>query len=510
MKKIIQYDISRGRIPLLETVFKHVEILKDYGLTGVCFYIECVAENAVFPACGCGKTPVTHEYLSKIRSYLDKLGMEFIPIIQVLGHQEHLLEYPEMERHRECSAKSSSFRIDSPETRNAIKKWLAELIPFFNSDYVHVGGDEAFTVGLGRSRDFILKHGFEEAIADYFNQIHGFLVSKGKNMVMYADLIIHYPKIRELIHKDIVICNWGYGTWTEIYEQENHNFSMHEYVTEGRKNWVTGNSMAEYITIPFKRLERNTSVWIDLGGRSKSGCFIISDWGSYENINPFFLSIIGDIYILKRLENHGFLLDDFLDELSSLIIGCDNADFKKALRIMLLAQNNPDYFGVKLKDWSPVFPAIFADDPDSRSVIRTCVCFEKEGLIKFENDTRMAVHLLDSISHINIPNPDMFHDICALSRRLLVLALRTRLCFDHAWDSGAIWLEKKDFAEKEKRLSEYMDLARQDLEWHMGKWDSDNMESCREKSRKYLEDAMNSTSKTVHITDNAMLHFPPK
>jgi hypothetical protein len=327
---------------------------------------------------------------------------------------------------------------------------------------------------------------------------------------MYADLIIHYPKIRDLLHKDIVICNWGYGTWTEIYEQENHNFSMHEYVAEGHENWVSGNNMAEYIMIPFKRLEENTSIWIDLGGRSKSGCFIISDWGSYENINPFCLSIIGDIYILKRLDNHSFSLDNLLEEISCLVLGRDNSDFKEALRIMLLSQNNPDYFGVKLLNRDPFFPALFTGDPDSKSVIRACASFDKEGLGKFEDDARKASSLLTSIPHENICHREIFSDICALSCRLLMLALRTRLCHAHAWESGAIWVEKKDIRGKEQRLSEYRELAAKDLKWHMGKWDSDNLESCRDKSINYLEDAMTYASKTVRFTDNVMIHFPPK
>lgn len=510
MKKVIQYDISRGRIPRPETVFSHVQILKKYGLTGVLFYIECVVENSVFPASGCGKTPVTKEYLSEIRSYLDWQGMEFIPIIQVLGHQKHLLERPEMEYHRECKDNNSSFRIDSAATREAIKSWLSELIPSFSSGYVHVGGDEAFSVGLGRSREYVLRHGFEEAIAGYFNEIHGFLISHGKKMVIYADLLIHYPAIRDLLDRDIVICNWGYCTMTEIYEQENHNFSMHEYVTSGRVNWVTGNNMAEYVITPFQRLEENTSIWLELGNKSNANCFIISDWGSYSNINPFTLSLIGDIYILERLRKNDFSLENLLDELSILIIGNNHNAFKTALRIMFEAQKNPLYFGERLKDWSPLFPTLWLAEPDSRDVIRTCACFEMNGLIKFEQDARKVCKLMNTICPAGCANHEILEDIKALARRLLALALRTRLCFDHTWYTGAVWLEKSDFEPLQNRLDEYIELARQDLEWYMGKWNLDNLEGFQKKCRRDLTEAITSVSKAVHRPENSMLLYPPK
>ncbi len=506
--KLIQYDLSRGRIPKTETIVKHVDLLKNYGLTGIILYMECVVENKIFPACGCGSTPVTNEYISKLNTYMAEQKMELVPLLQVLGHQENLFKQPGMSKYSEFESGGAAFRIDSPEARKTVKQWLAEIVPLFNSDYVHIGGDEAFNIGLGKSRQFVSKNGFEEAIADYLNDICSFLKRLGKKMVMYADLIIHYPQVRELLDKDIIICNWGYGTKTEVYEQENHNFAMHEYVSAKHANWVCGNNMAEYIITPFQRLKENTSVWLELGAKSGAECFIISDWGSYENVNPFSLSLLGDIYILKRLDGATFSFEGLLDELSQLAFGKNNNDFKSALRIMLKAQKNPQYFGNRLKDWSPVFPTLFLADPDSKDLIRTCACFELDGLIKFEQDARKAYGLMSSITDSIIP--EVLDEFKALSRRLLVIALRTRLCFEHTWYSGAVWIEKHDIAPAKDILAEYNRLAQEDLNWDMDKWDMDNQESCREKCREYLSEAIISTVKTIHIPENSMLYYPPK
>ena len=187
MKKILQYDIARGRVPRPETVARHLELLRPYGLDGVQLYLENVVENSVFPAVGAGENPVTPEYLAQIRACTDALGLELIPHFEILSHLENLLALPEMEKYRDIPEGGHCCRIDQPEFREKMKMYLKEVIPYFSSDYVHCGGDEAFDLGLGRSRAYLEKHGLEKTFADYVNDIAAFLRPLGKTMLFYAD-----------------------------------------------------------------------------------------------------------------------------------------------------------------------------------------------------------------------------------------------------------------------------------------------------------------------------------
>lgn len=509
-RKLIQYDISRGRIPDVETICKQVHLLKKYGLDGALLYMECVVENKTFPACRCGSTPVTKEYLSNLNRYMNEENLELVPLLQILGHQSHLLAMPGMSKHGEFEEKSNSFRLDCLETKEAIKDWLTEIIPFFNSKYVHVGGDEASDIGLGKSRELTSEKGYEKILADYFNEIAEHLRSHGKKMVLYADSIIHYPQLRELLDKSITICNWGYCNWTDIYEQENHNFAMHEYVTAKHDNWCCGNNMAEYIITPFQRLEENTSIWMELGGKSNAEYFIIGDWGSRENVNPFSLSQLGSIYILERLRKENFSLEELLNEISQLVFGENNGLFTQALQIMITAQGNSEYWGSRLKGLGPIFPTLLYNDPDSKEMIRTCACLNEDGIKKFEKNAEKAYELMHSISNNKCLLPTWLDEFKALSRRMVLIALRTRLCFDHTWYTGAVWIEKKDIEPAQKRLEKYNKLAKKDLTWYMNKWDMDNLESCKESCYNFILEAIESTQKTFHKPENSMLYFPPK
>ena len=506
----IHYDISRGRIPKKETIYQHIDILHSYGLNGILFYMESVINTRAFPACGCGNTPLTVDYIQELSSYLRTKEMDFIPLFQVLGHQKNLLSCdPNMANYRERDKDCGTFRIDSPRTRKKIKQWLAELIPLFDSEYIHIGSDEVWDIGLGKSKSFVEKNGYEEAVADYLNDIAQFISTQGKKVILYADFLIHYPKLRNLLREDLIICNWGYGTKTEQYEKENHNFAMHEYITEGRRNWVTGNNMAEYIITPFNRLQENVSVWLELGGKSKADTFLISDWGSYENVNPFILSIIGDVYILKRLQDASFSLEQLAVEISNIIFGAEHNKFKELLIRLLSAQNNKDYFGSRVMNYGPHFPALLYDDPDSQQLIRICSCLEEDGLILFEQEAREIMEGFEKLKEPKDNKNGFLNDLKALSRRLLMIALRARLCFDHTWYTGAVWLTAKDIFPSEDRLKEYKTLAQKDIDWYMHKWEAENLETCQDNCKRYMEEAIFSTDKTIHKPQNSMLYFPP-
>lgn len=198
---------------------------------------------------------VPADYLETLKKGLRKLGLEFVPHIQTLGHLERLLARPEMERWRDDPAGGRVVRIDLPEVRAGMKRYIAEVSELFDSEYVHCGGDEASTLGLGLSRNYLSSRGLENALAEYWNDLHHAVRSLNRKMVLYADELIAYPALRRKLEPEIVIANWGYCAADEVFEAENHHYSAHCSVCSGRGNWMTGNAMAEYVFLPLPRLQ---------------------------------------------------------------------------------------------------------------------------------------------------------------------------------------------------------------------------------------------------------------
>ena len=508
-QKLLQYDISRGRIPKVRTILDHADALQPHGLTGIVLYIECVVATRTFPAVGCGTTPVTADWLVALRDGLRARGLDLVPLVQILGHQEQLLAREEVCMHGETHHEPESFRIDSTDTRRAIQRWLDEIIGHFDYPTVHVGCDEASKVGIGRSAWFLEKHGFEGAMADFLNDFAGHLRQRGRTMAMFADALIHYPRLADMLDHDIVICNWGYGTWDEVYERDNRHFERHLAVTAGRRNWAFGNCMAEYILPPAPRLQANTEIWLDLCARSQAEAFVISDWGSYDNVNPYASTLFGALFILIRLTDPRYNVEHWLNDISHWVLGCIDERLVRSLRLLTSAQTNPDYFGERLTAWSPLLPTLMLGHPDTRSVHRLCAVFDRAGLDAFERDAREVFTQLEELPASQAAQPELLSSIHGLGRRMLLLALRTRLCYEHTWDTGAIWISHDDMRASQERLLEYKTLAEHDLQWTMSEWDRHCLESCRERARNTLLHAASSVADVSRAPDNSLFYFPP-
>jgi hypothetical protein len=509
--KILQYDVSRGRIPLPETILRHAGLLKPHGLTGVMLYMESVVENTVFPTAGCGDTPITADYIRRLETGLATMGLGLTPLFQVLGHQENLLSLPSCKKHGELRGGGFNFRLDRPQTRALVKKWLSEVIPLFKSDYVHAGGDEIYSIGLGRSASVIKEKGMEQALADYFNDIAAHIGGMGRRMMMYADMPIHYPALRDLLAPDIILTNWNYGVMDECYERDNHHFARHEDVCAKHKNWVVGNCMAEYIATPLRRLEENSSIWLELGAKSRAEGIIISDWGSHENCNPFALTLLGALYILRRLGDKGYSAGDFFADAALFVIGKRDRAFESAMELICMAQGDQKYFSDRraARLMGPCMPLLLFGDPASRDSLRFFGAVSREGLESFSREARSAWQNMMGIDLKSAERPDLLQDITAVARRVYAASLRALLCYDHTWDSGSIWMTEAGAAPNVRRLNEYRELAKADIRHCDRRWKEENLESRRKDCLKFLRRAVTLMDGATKFRDNARNRFPP-
>ena len=507
MKKILQYDVARGRIPRPETVFKQLDLLRPFGLDGIQFYLENTVENSVFPSAGAGKNPITPDYLAQIRSYTDAHGLEFIPHFEILSHLEHLLALPEMEPYRDIPEGGHCCRLDLPEFREKMKAFLQEVSSCFSSRYVHCGGDEAFNLGLGRSRAYLEAHGFEETFADYVNDIAAFLRSIGKTMLFYADEAIVYPKLRRLLSKDIVFVNWAYCGRKEVYEVENYHYSRHAETVAGRRFLVTGNCMAEYVFTPFERLSENVAIWRELGKEAEA--FVISDWGSDENINPYVLTTLGTIYALKAFENADYSQNDFICDVESLILNRRDDGFRRAYRILLDASGTR-YWSPELIYRGPLLPGRLFDDPDSRGLCLGAGMTDPAKLDQLIHDVRSAVAWFDSADSASAVRPEMLSDLRALAKRVLATVLRAKLCFLHAHNTGGVWFTQKELDPQIRLYEECTALMREDLEFMKTNWRKESLPTCYDRAEAYYLRALESTRKALHLPETSLRVFPPE
>lgn len=88
-------------------------------------------------------------------------------------------------------------------------------MPIFDSNWIHLGLDETFTVGNGQSKQVVSEQGKEKVFATWYLKLKEIVERFDKKMMMYHDMIVSHPKIIDLLPKDITIMFWDYVPRTD-------------------------------------------------------------------------------------------------------------------------------------------------------------------------------------------------------------------------------------------------------------------------------------------------------
>ncbi|MBN2301214.1 MAG: family 20 glycosylhydrolase [Lentisphaerae bacterium] len=506
--KAIQYDVSRGVIPRLKTVEDRIEQLVPFGLNMVFFYMESVIDTAVLPAVGCGKTPVTFAYLKKLKKICEKHGVLLAPVLQILGHQEKLLALDKYEWMGEVPpprnrSSSNNFRIDSPRVREILFKWLDEILPYFHPPFVHLGCDEVWALGTGRSKNAIARLGFEKAVAGYISEFNDYIKKRGLRAIIWPDLIINHPKLLKHLPKDIILANWNYGIYEESYEQDNKHFAAQKHLAAlGHENWVCGNNQAECAFNIYQRMRDNTAIWLDLARKYGAEGFVITDWPAFFSLPLYVSSVLGDQFVLMQLEKPSLTLKEFSNSFTRHVLGRTDAGFQRALETMLMAQHNTKYWPKRLLYIAGPFRSLMLDDPGGNgSMARRFASCEREGLERFLADMRKANKLMTGVKVKNPARKDYLNDFVMLSNRLLMIALRAMLWHEYVWDTTAVLPERE--ARLKKWFDEYMALSWNDLLWYKKRWYEENLEGEWSKTKEILENARKAIAKIFPRCSNS-------
>lgn len=166
----------------------------------------------------------TREELLDIVNSAKENGLQVVPEIRLLTHQEKLLKnaYPELMFNR------STYDPRKEETYAVVLPIIDEIINLIQPRAVHIGHDEVAGYDE-RSRKKWLEEGEKILPPELFlkdvERIHGHLKSHGVETWMWGDMLIApeevprlkrmhgtqgYSALRARVPKDIVICDWHY------------------------------------------------------------------------------------------------------------------------------------------------------------------------------------------------------------------------------------------------------------------------------------------------------------
>ncbi len=223
----------------------------------------------------------THEDFHRFADLARDNHMEFVPALASLGHCEGFLSHPSLAPLREEGA-VYQLSLRNPETRKLLGELYSELLPLYPGRFFHVNCDESpLLSGPPGSPPQYLEESLR-CFRDLLLFLYELLGKHGKKLLVWGDMLIHYPQLMEGLPRDIIIVDWDYGSMRRRRREAPRMFR-----DAGFDVWVApaAGRSAEVALPPLMQLSDNVPRFIRAGRRAGADGELTTIWEMFTT-NP--------------------------------------------------------------------------------------------------------------------------------------------------------------------------------------------------------------------------------
>ena len=248
----VMLDISRGRVPKLETLLDLVEHLADFKINELQLYTEHTFAYRRFKAVWQSWGALTAKEIQILDARCQALGIDLVPNQNSFGHLRYFLADPRLKQLGELAEpyeaetkdflrRPTTLAPNHPGTLPFLRGLYDELLPNFSSSLFNVGCDETWDLGKGQTKKLCATKGKGRVYLDFLKKIHREVSARGKTMMFWGDIILKYPELIRLLPKNVVALTWGYEA-DHPFAKEATQFAKAKipfYVCPGTSTWQT-------------------------------------------------------------------------------------------------------------------------------------------------------------------------------------------------------------------------------------------------------------------------------
>lgn len=295
-------DVSRGRVPTMDSLKALVDRLALYKINQLQLYMENCLRLDGFEEIWSQTDPFTPEEILELDRYCNIRGIELVPCVATFGHLYDLLRSVGFGKYREMdTGRGETFtwynrmrhhiiNVSDPESFTLIKGILDQYMPLFRSDKINICCDETFDLGKGKSACMAQKMDYGEMYLFYVNRLVEYLQSKGKEVMIWGDIVKSHPEHLGKLNAQVTCLNWYYD-----YGAKEETVKI--FSDKGLKQYVCP-SVSGYSRLvnAYDMSFTNIREMAKLGNQYHVEGFLNTDWGDCGHINMPALAIPGMIY----------------------------------------------------------------------------------------------------------------------------------------------------------------------------------------------------------------------
>ncbi len=311
----VMLDVSRGRVPKLETLLELVEHLADFKINELQLYTEHTFGYRRYKSVWQSWGALTGNEIRQLDTRCRQLGIDLVPNQNSFGHLRYFLEHPKLKKLAEASEpyedasrefvrRPTTLAPNHPGTLPFLRGLYDELLSNFSSRFFNVGCDETWDLGRGQSKKLCAARGQGNVYLDFLRKIHREVAKRHRTMMFWGDIISKYPKLIPKLAKigradlpvgldarqrvptrNLIALNWGYEA-NHPFARESQQFAKSKipfYVCPGTSTWQTligrhDNALA------------NLRAAANAGRKHGAMGYLITDWGDGGHPQPLTVS----------------------------------------------------------------------------------------------------------------------------------------------------------------------------------------------------------------------------
>lgn len=287
------HDISRGKVPKLETMRLLIEKASRYKLNQMQFYVEHVFAFRHNPAIWKGFDVITPDEVLALDEYARFLQVDLIPSLASFGHMYEILQNPAYFQLNEFRTFDPSKQllwknrmefhtidISNEESYTLLGQMFDDYLPNFSSKWFNICCDETWYLGMDRNKERAEKEGVGELYLGHVLRLYDMVRKHDKQVMMWGDILVKFPTLMERLPKDIVLLNWEYGS--AVTDKQSVLFGSKPnpwYNCPGVWGW------SKFINTIDSGC-KNIRAMVDYGKKNNAVGILNTDWGDYGHVNP--------------------------------------------------------------------------------------------------------------------------------------------------------------------------------------------------------------------------------
>jgi hexosaminidase len=203
-------DVSRGVVPTVDYIKRQIKTFAYFKMNMHSLYMEHTFDSKLHPLYAPEEGSYTPEELKEIVAFAKKYHVEIVPQQQTFGHLHKVLKFETYNRLAEVPY-GDVLTPQEEESFKLVADWYKEIDEIFPSKFFHIGADETFELGEGRSREEAKEKGVGKVYFRHINRVRDILQPYNRKLMMWGDIALNHPELIGEIPKEMIIMNWAYG-----------------------------------------------------------------------------------------------------------------------------------------------------------------------------------------------------------------------------------------------------------------------------------------------------------